>query len=324
MNMEAKRKPQADLLEGLNGSPQAFLELKPGGSGLGKGRGLKREGGPQPVPAVSEGSNGHRTEQKLAQYEEQLQILASGLSLAEERERRRISLVLHDQIGQTLAIARLRLGQLRDLESTDGVDRPLKEIRSLIDQAIGATRSLTFELSPPVLYELGLEAALQSLGERLGRREGIRFHFECDQEPKPLADDKSVVLYRGGRELLYNIVKHAQAHNAWMRVARDEDCIRITVEDDGVGFDACQAAESFTAGGGFGLFSMARQLDHIGGKFEMEPSPGQGTRVVVSAPLDLQEKGVEESKSRRDEETKSGRVEKWKSQRVPPIPRGLL
>ncbi|MEE8583469.1 MAG: ATP-binding protein, partial [Acidobacteriota bacterium] len=176
-----------------------------------------------------------------------------------------------------------------DLESTDGIDRPLEEIRRLIDQAIGATRSLTFELSPPVLYELGLEAALQSLGERLGRRESIRFHFESDQEPKPLTDDKSVVLYRGGRELLYNIVKHAKANNAWMRVARDGDCIRITVEDDGVGFEACQAAESFTAGGGFGLFSMARQLDHIGGRLEMEPSPGQGTRIVVTAPLDAQQ-----------------------------------
>ncbi len=215
----------------------------------------------------------------------QLQKLTSELSLAEERERRRIATGLHDEIGQTLAIVQMRLGGLDDPGLDDDARRQIAELRDLVGRSVGAIRSLTFELSSPLLYELGLEAAIQGLAEQVEERHGIRCRFEGDSEPKPLSDDASVVLYQVVRELLFNVIKHSQAREARVAVRAGEDQIQITVEDDGVGFDATGFGDSFGTSGGFGLFSIHERLTHLGGDLTIESGPGQGTRVVATAPL---------------------------------------
>ncbi len=230
------------------------------------------------------------TEQKQAQkqlleHQKQLQNLTSELSLAEERERRRIANGLHDQIGQTLAIVQMRLGGLIDAALDDGAGRQIAEVRELVDQSVSAIRSLTFELSSPLLYELGLEAALQGLVDQVEERHGLACAFEADRAPKPLTDDSNVVLYHVVRELLFNVIKHSEAHRAVVRVSADEDRIRITVEDDGVGIDTTGFGETFGSSGGFGLFSIHERLNHLGGSLAVESETGQGTRVVVTAPL---------------------------------------
>ena len=143
-------------------------------------------------------------EQQLADQSEQLRKLASKLVLAEEQTRREIGRDLHDHIGQILALAQGKLGTLRASEASEALGQPLEEIHALLEQTIRATRSLTFELSSPVLYELGLEAALESLSEQMEQQHGLRFHFETDAQPKPLVENKTVVLYRIARELLVN------------------------------------------------------------------------------------------------------------------------
>ena len=226
-----------------------------------------------------------QAEKQLLEHKEQLQTLTSELSLAEERERRRIATGLHDQIGQTLAIVKMRLGGL-DAAAVDGdARRQLAELRELVDQTVNAIRSLTFELSSPLLYELGLEAALQALAEQVEERHGIACGFDTDRASKPLTDDSNVVLYYVVRELLFNVVKHAEAHRARVAVRVDGGEIRITVEDDGVGFDATGFGETFGASGGFGLFSIRERLNHLGGSLAVESDSGRGTRVVVTAPL---------------------------------------
>ncbi len=226
-----------------------------------------------------------QAEKQLLEHKEQLQTLTSELSLAEERERRRIANGLHDQIGQTLALVQMRLGEL-DGAAPDGNARgQIAELRDLVDQSVGAIRSLTFELSSPLLYELGLEAALQALAEQVEERHGIVCTFDADAEPKPLTDDSNVVLYHVVRELLFNVIKHSDARQAGVTVRADGDRIRITVRDDGVGIDTTGFGETFGSSGGFGLFSIHERLNHLGGSLAIESSAGNSTCVVVTAPL---------------------------------------
>ena len=231
-----------------------------------------------------------RAEEQLLEHEELLRSLTSELALAEERERRRISTELHDHIGHNLAMAKMKLAQLKDAEVEEPVRQRLEEVLRLLKETIEATRSLTFELSSPVLYELGLEAAIHDLCQRLEKQTegGVRFHFESDPEPKPLSDDRSVLLFRAVRELALNVIKHAQASNTRVAMARLRDQVRITIDDDGVGFEASEVADPVASRGRFGLVSIRERLERTGGRLEIESTPGAGTHAVVYAPLDPQ------------------------------------
>jgi PAS domain S-box-containing protein len=224
------------------------------------------------------------SEEKIRVYEGQLRSLASELTLLEERERRRIASDLHDHIGQNLALSKIKLGELRSSVSSPLV-RPLDEIHGLIEQTIQYTRSLTFELSPPILYELGFEAAAEWLAEQIQEKHGISVDFEDDFEPKPLGKQMHVLLFKAVSELLMNVIKHAQAHKVKVAIQREGSNIRITVEDDGVGFDILEANQ---LGGvkGFGLFSIRERLRHFGGSLQIQSGPRRGTLVTLLAPIE--------------------------------------
>jgi PAS domain S-box-containing protein len=217
------------------------------------------------------------------QWEDRLRSLASDLSLAEEKERRRIAVELHDQVGQTLALANLKLGVLREEAEPGELAARLDEIRNYWQTAMAYTRSLTADLSPPVLYELGLEAALEWLVERQrALHEDLVFGFTDDGSPKPVDEDVRIVLFQAVRELLVNVVKHAEATSAAVTVSRVGDEVRVQVKDDGVGFDA-QALRP--EGIEFGLYSIRERLRSLGGTVEIESRPGVGTVVGLCAPL---------------------------------------
>ena len=226
-----------------------------------------------------------QSEEQLLAYQGQLRSLASELILAEEKERRRIASDLHDQIGQALAVSLLSLGGLEASASSPEVSGRLREVRELIDQAFRDSRSLAFDLSPPILYELGLDAAVEALAQQMQARHGIRIAFEGDEHPKPLDDGVRVLLFQSVRELLFNVIRHAQAGKAKISVHRDQNDIQIEVEDDGVGFDASRVGVSAGRPGGFGLFNLRERLDLLDGRFEIESRPGRGTRARMVAPL---------------------------------------
>jgi len=226
-----------------------------------------------------------KAEEKLFAYQQQLRSLASELSLAEERLRRRIATEVHDNISQNLAISKMKLESLAESVILPEVSGALAEVHDLIGQTIESTRSLTFEMSPPVLYELGFEAAVGWLVRQTRQRYGLEVEFKDDGRTKPLDDDVRVFLFQAVRELLVNVIKHASAHKAKVttRLVRAE--VRVTVEDDGVGFDVSRMGTSDRTGG-FGLFSVRERLDHIGGRVNIESRPGRGTRVTLIAPVD--------------------------------------
>jgi PAS domain S-box-containing protein len=226
-------------------------------------------------------------EEKLLDYQEELRTLTSELSLAEERERRSIATELHDQIGQTLTVLHMKLQDLQENIGDANGAAQVADIREGLKSVIQETRSLTFELSPPVLYELGLEAALEWLGEQFQKQHGLQWSLQKDGQPKPLAEDVRIVLFRSVRELLVNVIKHAHTDRVWITSGRQNKTIRITVADKGVGFDARQTAAHLTKKYGFGLFNIRERLNHLGGQLHIDSRPGRGARVALTAPLKL-------------------------------------
>lgn len=231
------------------------------------------------------------TERKQAQQgllddREQLKLLASALSLTEERERRRLATELHDQIGQSLVISKIKLDQLRKNESSGKLAGALDDVSACLGQVINETRTLTFDLSYPILYELGFEAAVAEwLTEHIQEKHGIETDFEDDGQSKPLDDDIQALLFRNVRELLINVVKHARARRVKVTTHKVKDHIRISVEDDGVGFDPVEVTAMAAKRAEFGLFSIRERLEQLGGLFEVVSAPGRGTRVTMTAPL---------------------------------------
>jgi signal transduction histidine kinase len=165
----------------------------------------------------------HRARQRINEYQVRLRSLASELALTGERERRRIAQQLHNEIGHSLALLKFKLGELRSAGS--GAER--EELMQLLERTIHASRTLTFELSPPVLHELGLGAALEWLAHQLEQNYGIVCQYSYDQQPKPLTEDLRVEVFQAVRELLTNVGKHSHATAAAVRTQVAGDTLTI-------------------------------------------------------------------------------------------------
>lgn len=228
-------------------------------------------------------------EEKLLEYQSHLRSLASELSRAEERERRRIATMLHDSISQSLVALKVKLEFLRESMESAHEKESLDPILEGLDGVIEETRSMTFELCPPILYDLGLEAGLEWLAEQFQAQQGIMVQFKDDLMPKPLEDDVRVILFQAARELLMNIAKHAQARAVELNVERNGSEIRINVRDDGVGFNPSVIDVRWSESTGFGLFSIRERLKHIGGRIFINTAEGEGTSITLAASLKVSE-----------------------------------
>lgn len=225
--------------------------------------------------------------QEVQKHRDQLRALAAQLATAEERERKRIAVGVHDRISQTLAAGKLLLGQVRQSVTDPDGRQALQELKTLLDTAMEESRSLTFELSPPMLHQLGLAAALQWLGEQITRRHGINVKIE-DHLPAPLLGPEEVtaLLFQSVRELLNNTVKHASATEVVVSIAQRQNCACIAVRDDGAGFAVNERATGPAhSQSGFGLFSIRTRIEQIGGHFNIRSSVNSGTSIMLVVPL---------------------------------------
>ena len=227
---------------------------------------------------------GRHMDPRIKLYEKKLRRLASELSLVEARERREIASDLHDHIGQALAYVSQKVSRLQGNSIFSGMDDEFSEIRSILRQTIQYTRDLTMEISPPVLYELGLEPALEELAERSKKMHGLDVRASKEGTIREVSEDVKVFMFKSVQELIVNASKHADASEVKIHSRWQEETLEITVSDDGKGFDPARCEGGFTGDDCFGLFSIRERLSYIGGSFEIDSSPGKGTRVSIVCP----------------------------------------
>ena len=243
------------------------------------------DGGTSCVVGIAEDVTSQRDAEEQGRRDHaELCALATELVLAEERERRRLATDLHDGLQQVLELTRIKLGPLLQPPVGPRQYAELGEIAALLEQGLAASRSLTFELSPPVLADLGLLPALQWLAEDLQRTRGLSVEVRDDGYRKPVEERHSVLLFRSVRELLLNVAKHARVDRAQLMLRCEGPTLVIEVVDRGVGFDPAHLLAG-SQGGGFGLFSIRQRLDHLGGGMTIESAVGRGCRIRLVAPL---------------------------------------
>jgi light-regulated signal transduction histidine kinase (bacteriophytochrome) len=221
-------------------------------------------------------------ERRVTERTEQLRLLASDLEAAEDRERRQVARDLHDDLGQTLAAARIRLAVLCEDPRTE-VQSKANEVGRLIDDASRSIRSLAAQLAPAVLNELGIGAALDWLGDEIGRIFGLKVTVIDDGSPKLLDQDARSIVYRAARELLINVAKHAGTDAATIASETRGNQLRVRVSDRGKGY--VPGAVAAGSPRGLGLISVRERLSLIGGTAEIGPNPGGGTLGVLTVPL---------------------------------------
>lgn len=236
------------------------------------------------VLAVRDTGEREEARNRILEYQKNLQSLASQLCLAEERERRQIAIGLHDRVGQALVLCNYKIQDARSLISDETALARLDEVNALLRQLVAETRSLTFELSPPILYEFGLEAALEWLCENFQQEHALRCIFQRTGLSIQLPLNQRVLLFQASRELLTNVWKHAHATQASLAVRNENGAIVVTVEDDGEGFKEAKSALPKPSEQGFGLFNIRERVQNMGGSVSIDTSPGRGTTVELSLP----------------------------------------
>jgi PAS domain S-box-containing protein len=241
-----------------------------------------------------------RFEEKLGEYRRKLRKLAAELTVVEARERRAIAAELHENLGQVLATAKLKIAPLRTLVPDSGLRARIGEVQGLVEEALQQTRSLTYQLSPPILYQLGLEAALKWLAEKMEKQHGYRVAFTRLGESGEVREESSVFLFSAVRELLVNVAKHARASEVAVRLRWLDDGVEVLVKDNGKGFrkaglfslsdwnvGAADSQEGFGLfNDGFGLFNIQERVSDLGGRVSLRSEPLKGTAVKIHLPLD--------------------------------------
>jgi signal transduction histidine kinase len=222
---------------------------------------------------------------RLERSTSQLRALTLKVAAAEEQERRRLAHVLHDHVQQLLAGARYGLESTR--ESNDGqlVRATLARVDGMLGECMEVSRSLTMELSPPVLYDAGLGPALEWLGLWYREKHGLTVIVTLDERVIIEEANMRIVLFQAVRELLFNVVKHAGVKTAQvLSTMGDDGRARIVVSDTGVGCDPERAAGGIGPSSGLGLFGIRERLDALGGSLEIEGAPGCGSRFTLVVP----------------------------------------
>jgi len=220
---------------------------------------------------------------KIQSHQAQLRRMSSQLAQTEERERKAIADDLHDSVTQTLALG---VSMINSIHHLDGKVNFLKleETQSLLKQALTNIRSLTFQLSSPILYDVGLEPALEWLCEDFFQKHGLHIQFVHPAgRITPFDETTKITLYRAVRELIINIIKHAQTKDAVLSVSARDGYFNICMEDKGGGFNTIPTIKK----DGFGLFSISERMRALKGKIHILSTPGKGSKITIEVPISM-------------------------------------
>lgn len=223
--------------------------------------------------------------QDLLRYQEHLRGMASELVVTEQRERRRLATELHDYLAQLLVICRMKLGQINTQNLKPDWKRNIEDIDKHLTDSLAYTRTLIAELSPNILYELGIVPALVWLGGQMARH-GLHVQIQEDNQNVQLPEDHAIFVFQAVRELLFNVIKHAGVTEATVTLHRnDREELEVVVQDAGNGFQPSWETSDYTKPGKFGIFSIRERMEALGGQFQVRTAPGQGTQASLLVPL---------------------------------------
>ncbi len=238
---------------------------------------------------------------ELMLSQERLRALASDLTLTEQRERRKLASDLHDYLAQLLVVGRMKLRRAAASTSEPSGSQLLQELDNILQDSLQYTRTLIADLAPPSLQEFGLTHALQWLSENM-RAHGLAVDVQVKADRINLPDDQAILVFQSVRELLLNVVKHGGTNRAVVAVETTPTELRITVTDDGQGFDSAAVTAPDAASSRFGLFSIHERMSAMGGRFEIHSTPGRGTRASITVPYWPEPAATPESRGSRSDE----------------------
>ncbi len=222
---------------------------------------------------------------------QQLRALTGELTMTEQRERKRFSTLLHDGLQQYLAAAKMQVGAIRGQTTDASVRETADAIEAILGEALKISRSLTLELSPPILHDGGLAAGLHWLQRWMREKHGFEVGLVLEAITEPVEDIR-ILLFEAVRELLFNAAKHSRVNRANVRLAQTDARLQIVIRDEGAGFDPEALKPSGGDAGGFGLFTIFERLKLVGGALEIDSAPGKGSTFRLHVPVNLKTPAV--------------------------------
>jgi PAS domain S-box-containing protein len=229
--------------------------------------------------------HGETLEKAVADRTARLRSLASELALAEQRERRRLSDFLHDDLQQVLAAAKLGAERLAANMPDESTMADARRLLDLVTEAVGRVSDFNRGLTPPLLHVVGLGPALRELAEQMPKRHGLRVIADIGDLPDIGDEAARSQLFHAVSEVLFNAAKHSGADTAQLRARYDGGRVEVAVTDAGKGFDAEAVMGGKANGGGYGLFNIRERIGDVGGELRVVSTPGQGTSVTITLPV---------------------------------------
>ncbi len=223
-------------------------------------------------------------ERQLEEYQDSLKQLTIELSLSEEKQRKEIASNIHDHLSQSLVVSKMKLKEMLPGSKNGHFKAQIEIIYKLITEALNNSRKITYDLSPPILYELGIIETMHWLTEKIASENKIRTSFHSEFDKIKLPDSELILLFRIIQELMYNSVKHANADKISIYFYKSGEGLDIVLEDDGKGFNLSILSDK-NKRTGFGIFAVKERIKNLSGSFSIDSAPGKGCRSEIFIPL---------------------------------------
>ena len=222
---------------------------------------------------------------EIEEYQSSLQKLTSEISMIEEKQKKEIAANIHDHLSQSLVISKMRISDLEKKPELNSIYKDLDFIKSHISNALENSRKITYELSPPVLYQLGIVDALDWYAEETENKYDIKFQFNSNVDTVKLSDVKSILIFRCVQEAVTNTIKYAEATSITLKLTKDKKAVDILITDNGKGFDTAVLNAGGNSSSGFGLFAVKERIRSMNGLLTITSEIKIGTKIKIYVPL---------------------------------------
>lgn len=226
-----------------------------------------------------------RVEEQLQEYGERLRSLSRQLILTQESERRAIAIELHDEAGQAVLNFKHRLHALSRALADEGLRQEIRDMEHILDFYTDKLRSLSLELRPSMLDDLGVIAAVEWYIDQVNAKSVVPVQLLCSDFGRAVPPEVSIACFRIVQEAVTNALRHANASTIVVELHRREDTLRLSIRDDGEGFDVMAMQAAATRGRSLGLLGMQERTALAFGTLDIRSVPGEGTDIDVSFPL---------------------------------------